>query len=54
MRMAVTSWREDASFVICELKVGGVSQSERVFVSIGSMGLEREIASALPSALKVD
>jgi hypothetical protein len=52
--MAVTSWWEDASFVICELKVGGDPQPERVFVFIGSMGLEREIASALSSTLKVD
>lgn len=45
---------EDASFVTFDLQIDGVSQPERVFVFAGSIGLERDTASALPLTLEVD
>jgi 4-amino-4-deoxy-L-arabinose transferase-like glycosyltransferase len=45
---------EDASFVTFDLQIDEASRPERVYIYTGSIGLEREVASALPLTLEVE
>jgi 4-amino-4-deoxy-L-arabinose transferase-like glycosyltransferase len=45
---------EDASFVTFDLQIDEASRPEHVYIYTGSIGLEREVASALPLTLEVE